>query len=219
MKAQVLPLLTSICILFYSCGSDEKISREVFEEVQKANEIKKLSEVDIFNEALKWGEEISVEAQKQLMATLEKAIEEKGVSGAVEFCNIQALPILKEVGDPYGVSIRRVSNDYRNPEDQPLEEEKMILEAYEYNQENGIKHESNLQKINDGAVLLFTKAITIPNGLCLNCHGETGKEISEEALQKINQLYPEDKAKGHEIGDLRGMWSIAIPQRAVVNRL
>src|SRR5690606_18597158 len=219
MKAQVLPLLTSICILFYSCGSDEKISREVSEEVQKANEIKKLSEVDIFNEALKWGEEISSEAQKQLMNTLQQAIEEHGVGGAVEFCNVQALPILKEVGEQYGVTIRRVSHDYRNPADQHNEEEKMVLEAYEYNQEHGIKHEPNLQKVKEGSVLLFTKAITIPEGLCLNCHGDPGQDIQEETLDKINHLYPEDKAKGHAIGDLRGMWSIAIPQKEVVKRL
>lgn len=219
MKAPLLPVFASICVLFYSCGSDQKISREVFEEVQQANQVKKLSEVDIFNEALKWGEEISVEAQKQLMATLEKAVEEKGASGAVKFCNTQALPILEEVGNRYGVSIRRVSNDYRNPGDQPLEEERMILEAYEYNQENNITHEPNLQKIKDGSVLLFTKAITIPSTLCLNCHGEPGTDIDEETLQEISQLYPQDKAKGHAIGDLRGMWSIAIPQKEVINRL
>ena len=219
MKAPLLPVFASICVLFHACGSDQKISREVFEEVQQANQVKKLSEVDIFNEALKWGEEISMEAQKQLMATLGKAMEEKGVSGAVEFCNVEALPILKEVSAQYGVSIRRVSNDYRNPADQPLEDEKMILEAYEYNQKNDIKHEPNLQKIKEGAVLLFTNAITIPSSLCLNCHGQPGKDIDEETLQKIDQLYPQDKAKGHAVGDLRGMWSIAIPQKKVINRL
>ena len=215
MKAQVLLFFASICVLFYSCGSDEKISREVFEEVQKANEVKKLSEVDIFNEALKWGEQISVEAQTQLMATLEKAIEEKGASGAVEFCNTQALAIIKEVGERHGVTIRRVTNAPINPADQPLEEEKLLLEAYQYNEQNGIRHEPNLQKIKDGSVLLFTKAITNPDGLCLNYHGEPDKEIDGETLRKISPSNPEDKAQD----GLSGMWSIAIPQKEVVKRL
>lgn len=207
-------------ILLFSCNSKDRISHEVFEQVQQANEVKKLSEVDIFNEALKWGEEISIEAQKQLMGTLQKAVEEKGASGAVEFCNMQALPILQEVSTRYGVTIRRVSNDYRNPADQAQqEEEKAVLAAYEYNEENGIKNETNLQKIEDGSILLFTKAITIPGGLCLQCHGEPGKDIQDETLQKIRQLYPEDKATGHAIGDLRGMWSILIPKKEVVKRL
>ena len=220
MKTALLPTCVLLGSVLFACNSEQKISREVFEEVQNANEIKKLSEVDIFNEALRWGEEISTEAQQQLMETLQKAIKEKGPSGAVEFCNVQALPILKEVGDKYGVLIRRVSNDYRNPVDQALgEEEKNLLQAYEYNEQNNIKHESNLQKIEDGSVLLFTKAITIPGGLCLHCHGEPVKDIDEETLQKIDKLYPEDKAKGHAIGDLRGMWSIAIPQKEVVKKL
>jgi len=53
----------------------------------------------------------------------------------------------------------------------------------------------------------------------LNCHGEPGKEISEETLQKLNELYPEDKAIGHQIGDLRGMWSIKIPKKEVVKEM
>ena len=214
MKAQVLPLLTSICILFYSCGSDEKISREVFEEVQKANEVKKLSEVDIFNEALKWGEEISVEAQKQLMVAREKAIEEKGTSEAVDFCNAHVLAILKELGDQYGVTIRRVSNDLGNPANQPLEEEKMLLEAYEYNDQNGIRHEPNLQKIKNGSVLLFTKAILRVDALCLHDQGQPGNS-DEETLQKISPSNSEDIAQER----LSGMWSISIPQKEVVKRI
>ena len=219
MKASVLPLFVGVGIMLVSCGSEERISREVFEEVQQANEVKKVSEVDIFNEAMKWGEEISLEAQKQLMATLTKAVEEKGPEGAVKFCHVEALPLLKELGDQYGVTIRRVSNQYRNPVDQPHGEEKMLLEAYEYNQEHGLKHTPNVQRTDDGSTLLFTKAITIPNGLCLNCHGQVGTDISAETSQKLSQVYPQDKATGHNIGDLRGMWSIAIPQKAIVDRL
>src|SRR5690606_18458726 len=158
---------------------------------QRANEVKKLNEVDIFNEALKWGEQISREAQEQLDTALEQAMKEKGDTGAVEFCTTLAPAILKDLGGQYGVSIRRLPIDDASLAEQLLEEEKMLLEAYRYNEQNGIKHEPNLQKIEEGAVLLFTKAITVPDGLCLHYPGETGKEISEEALQKKNHLSPE----------------------------
>src|SRR5690554_4338957 len=219
MRLAFIAAALSVSGCFFSCDSEKKISREVFEEVQRANEIKKVKEADIFNEALKWGEEISSKAQEQLMGTLQQTIEAKGVAGAVEYCNVNALPIIAEVGDQYGVVIRRTSHDYRNPVDQPNEDEKLLLQAYEYNQENNIKNEANIQQLEDGKILMFTKAITIPGRLCLNCHGDPGKEIGEETLSKINQLYPEDKAKEHAIGDLRGMWSIAIPRKEVVNRL
>ena len=220
MKKLTFPLAILFFHLMLSCSSDKRISREVFEQVQKSHEIKKISEADILNKALEWGEEISLEAQKELMGTLQKAIGDQGVPGAVEFCNIEALPILKQVSGEYGVSIRRVSNKYRNPADQPSESEKGILEAYEYNEENGVEGDAaNIQKVENGTELLFTKAITIPEGLCLNCHGEPGVDIQEETLEIIDRLYPEDKAKGHQIGSLRGMWSISIPIKEVVNKM
>lgn len=216
---QLLPALITIFALSVSCGSEKKIDREVFEQVQQAHEVKRVSEADVYNEALKWGNEISGEMQEQLMGTLQKAMEEHGVAGAVEFCNVSALPMLKDLGDKHGVSIRRVSNDFRNPADKPNKEEQPLLDAYEYNEANKLKYSPNIQKSTDGKVLLYTKAITIPGKLCLNCHGEPGKDINAEVMDKINRLYPEDKATGHREGDLRGMWSIAMPQKAVVNRL
>ena len=215
MKAQVLPLIASICLLFCSCGSDEKISREVFEEVQRANEVKKVSEVDIFNEALKLGEEISVDAQNHLMVALEKVIDEKGASGAAHFCSTQIPVLLKEIGDKYGVTIRRMPYHSGNTDIETLEEERMLLEAYAYNEQNGITHEPNLQKIEDGSVLLFTKAITVTDGLCLNYKGEAGEDIDEQTLRNITPSNPEDSTES----GLRGMWSIAIPQKEVVKKL
>ena len=150
---------------------------------------------------------------------LQKAISEKGIPEAIDFCNVEALPILSEVGQKYNISIKRASIDFRNPLDKPTEEELPILDAYSYNSENDIKNEPNIQKFENGEILLYTKAIQIPNGLCLNCHGETKTDINEETLDKIQKLYPEDKAKNHKIGDLRGMWSIRLPKAEVIKRL
>lgn len=202
-----------------SCGSGERVSKEVFDDVNEAMEVKKLNEAEIFEEAMIWGDSISTEAQKQLMGHLQKAIAEKGVPGAIEFCKAEALPILEEVSQKHGVEVRRVSNRYRNPQDRPTEMEQRILETYEYNDENEMESTPNLQKIEDGQAYLYSKAIIIPGGLCLNCHGDPQKDISAETLEKINSLYPQDKATGHEIGDLRGMWSIKIEKKEVVKRM
>lgn len=213
-------LISATSLIFLgSCGPQERVSKETFEEVNQAMEIKRLTEVEILNEAMIWGDSISIEAQAQLISALQNAVSEKGVTGAVEFCNVQALPILSEVSEKYGVSIRRASNRYRNAADQPTEEEKTILDAYEYNAENGNKSDPNIQKFENGEVYLYTKAIVIPNGFCLSCHGEMGKDINDETLEKLAQLYPQDQAKGHKVGDLRGMWSIRIPKKEVVKRL
>lgn len=206
-------------LLIYSCGPQERVSKEVFEAVNEKMEVKKLSDFEIVQEAMVWGDSIATEAQVQLISNLQKAIAEKGVDGAVEFCNVNATPLLNEVAEKYNVSIRRASNRYRNPADQPTEDELPLLEAYEYNAENGIKSEPNIQKIENGDILLYTKAIVIPGAFCLSCHGDPSKEIDSNTLQKIDSIYPNDKARGHQIGDLRGMWSIRIPKKEVVNRL
>lgn len=206
----------SLIIGISSCNDGKKIDRKLVDEVNKANEVKKLSEAEITAHAMKWGEEISMDAQKALMGTLQKAIQEKGPEGAVSFCNVEALGITKEVADKYKVTIKRVSVKNRNPKNVPNEKEKELLDAYAYNSENKIENQANIQKIEDGQVLLFTKAITIPNGLCLNCHGQPGKDIQEGTAEKINNLYPDDKAINYQVDDLRGMWSIAMPKKEVV---
>jgi hypothetical protein len=202
-----------------SCGPQERVSKEVFEEVNQNMEVKKLSEAEILEQAMEWGDSISTVAQKELVSQLQNAIAEKGVPGAIDFCNVNALGILQKVSDTYQVSIRRASNRYRNSSDQPTADEQAILEAYEYNAEKDLKSEPNIQKVQNGEVLLYTKPIVIPNGMCLSCHGEAGKEINEETLQKINELYPDDRAKGHQVGDLRGMWALRIPKSEVVKRM
>jgi hypothetical protein len=214
-----LTYLFSIVLISFSCGPRERISKEVFEEVSRSMEVKKLNESDIIQEAMVWGEEISKEAQEQLMNTLKEAIAEQGVSGAVKFCNTEALPILKEVSEKYGVEIRRASTRYRNPKDQPTSEEGAILEAYEYSIDQEMESGANIQKVQDGEVYLFTKAIIIPNALCLNCHGQPGEEINPETMETLKELYPEDKAVGHVVGGLRGMWSIKLPKKEVIKRI
>ncbi len=214
LKKIVLPAL-----LISSCGPRERVSKEVFEAVNNKMEVKKLSDFEIVQEAIVWGDSIATEAQVQLMTNLQKAIAEEGVAGAVEYCQVNAIPILAEVSDKYGVAIRRVSNRYRNPADRPTAVELSLLEAYEYNAENGIESEPNIQKTENGEVLLYTKAIKIEREFCLNCHGDPAKNIEAATLEKINTLYPNDQAKGHQMGDLRGMWVIRIPTKEIVNRL
>lgn len=220
MKSIILPAFTGILLLsLFSCNNEERISREVFDDVKKGMAVKRVSDLQIVEKALAMGNEISDEAQEQLMHALHNAIDEKGFVEAMAFCNAEALPIVQSVGDEYGVEVRRVSNRYRNPHDQPRENEKALLDAYEYNQEIGESSEPNIQKLQNGEVLLYTRAITIPGQFCLNCHGEPNVDIVGELKEKINTLYPDDKAIGHEIGDLRGMWSISIPRKEVIKRL
>lgn len=213
-----LPVLCFLSLLI-ACESEKKVNKDVIDEIKKLSEVKKVNEADMISYAMKWGDEISAEAQQTLIGTLQKAIAEHGVDGAVEFCRAEALPITHEVGKKHNVTVKRVSLKNRNPSNSPSEVEKNLLEAYAYNVENGIENKPNIQKIDEGETLLFTKAIAIPNGMCLNCHGEPGTDVAEETLSKIEMLYPEDQATGFKVGDLRGMWSIALPKSEVIKNM
>jgi hypothetical protein len=54
--------------------------------------------------------------------------------------------------------------------------------------------------------LRYVKPILV-QAECLNCHGSANK-IMPEVKQLISQAYPDDKAVGYKIGDLRGVVSL-----------
>ena len=161
-----------LLILLFSCGPQERISKEVFDDVQRNNDVKRITEVAILEEAMVWGDSITQEAQAQLIAQLQQAIAANGHSGAIDFCQVNALPLLKSLETKYAVTLRRVSSRPRNPADAPNADEIPLLDAYSYNAENNISSDPSIQKLQQGEVLLYTKPITIGNAMCLSCHGD-----------------------------------------------
>lgn len=205
-----------ILMLMISCGPRERVSKEVFDAVNKQMEAKKLSDSQIMEGALIWGDSIAEAAQNQFLASLQQAVSEKGVVGGVPFCNLEATQIASELESKYGVVIKRTASKARNKANLPVGMEVELLDAYRYNAENEIENRPNIQKIEQGDVLLYTKAIVIKNKFCLSCHGVPDIDIQPETLRKINELYPQDSAKNFKVGDLRAMWSIRLPKRQVV---
>jgi len=188
-------LIIILPILIFSCGPQERISKEAFDDVQRNNDVKRITEVAILEEAMIWGDSITQEAQAQLLAQLQQAITANGHAGALDFCKVNALPILKSL------------------------ETKQAVNAYSYNAENNILADPSIQKLQQGEVFLYTKPITISNAMCLSCHGDPKKDIAPETAAKLKQLYPQDPATGYAEGDLRGMWALRFPKKEVVKRL
>jgi len=90
-------LIIILPILIFSCGPQERISKEAFDDVQRNNDVKRITEVAILEEAMVWGDSITQEAQAQLTAQLQEAIAANGPAGALDFCKVNALPILKSL--------------------------------------------------------------------------------------------------------------------------
>ncbi len=161
------------------------------------------------------GDSISMMAKAALGSQLKAAIQEGGPAYAVEFCNVAAYPILDSL--PAKASIRRASLRIRNPKDAPTDTEKEILQYYESRLSSEELLEPQVRET--GNNILYARPILLDNPLCLNCHGSPGTHIQEETMAKLDQLYPEDNAKNHALGDLRGIWSISFDRDELVSYL
>lgn len=193
------------------------MNQESIKEEKKNREIKRVREGEVLNAALSQGRELAGEAQKELLSTLQQAIETHGIAGAVEYCHVEALPLMDSLGQSGGVIIRRVSHQYRNPDDAPDEVEGQLLDAYAYSLEQNEDPGDNIQMLDEGKIL-YTKPIVLKMPLCLKCHGEENM-ISPDTKARINELYPEDKATGFKEDDLRGMWSIEFDKKEVIKNM
>lgn len=202
-KALLFLFLLSITILLInSCGDSAK--KESAEDKASNNET--LSK-DEKKEYRKTGKEIVKSSFEALSSHLKFAMESGGVDGAIQYCSVKAIPLVDSLSEAHNVEVRRTSAKYRNPEDKPTDFEKKMLNYFKKKKEEGKKLHPAVKKGPDGKVTYF-HPITIGNKLCLNCHGEPGKTMTEESLKSIKELYPEDRATGYKQGDFRGLWVI-----------
>jgi len=208
-------LIISICLISLVSACNKTISKEeqkAINEELASRKIRRITDAQIYDAAMKMGDSISSLSQKKLGQTLKHRINEDGVIGALEYCNVNAYPLVDSLSKHFNAEIKRVSNRSRNEKDNPDEMEKQLLDAYQYNLENSLELSPGVQKIGKESYL-YTKPIILNSGLCLQCHGEIGTDLDEDFAAQIKALYPNDNALGHKINDLRGMWSIKLNKK------
>lgn len=164
------------------------------------------------------GDKISLAAQRALGGQLKKAIMEYGPSYALQFCNTAAYQMLDTLKTDLNVSIKRASLRVRNPKDAPSDIERKILEEYKEQLAVGKEPEVKVEVLSSKQVL-YARPIILDNPMCLNCHGKVGSQVSDETYNLIQKLYPKDKAINHQMGDLRGIWSITFDTNELANYL
>lgn len=213
-------LLSLVFLLTYviSCTSDKRIDKEAVKKEIKSREIKKATEAEIVSKVHEIGNTIALNSKKALGKKLKGALQNGGVENAISFCNLNAMPLVDSLSKIYGAEIKRVTLKARNPNDLPNDTEKKLLEAYAYQWKDSIPLQANVQAMDDGKYL-FTKPILIDNELCLKCHGSLDNGLTKETDDFLKKKYPIDKATGYQLGDLRGMWSITIAKKKVVQSL
>jgi len=148
----------------------------------------------------------------QLKGELESALGSAGPVGAIEVCNIKAPAIAGEISERKGWKIGRTSLKLRNPGNAPDAWELAVLEKFERRRaagEDPAKIEFyEIVEENGGKAFRYMKAIPTAEKPCLMCHG---KNIPTEVSAKLDDLYPDDKARGYGAGELRGAFTIVQP--------
>jgi len=155
---------------------------------------------------LEKGTDITTATFNVLSGQLKSALQEKGVAGAIKYCNLAAYPLVDSLSRLHNASIRRTSLKARNPGDKPTAKEQAVLDAYHASEKAG---EALLPKVLpvDASTVAYYAPIQVQEP-CLKCHGKLGESLKAEDYATILELYPYDEAIGYAAGDLRGIWSV-----------
>ena len=143
-----------------------------------------------------------------LRNALTTAIHNKGVQGAVSYCNENAYPITAALASE-NITIKRIAEKYRNPLNAPDSTDAIQWRTFTTAKANG---DSLLPAIIAGKNIVHYYKPILLQPMCSACHGKTGKDIPLPVAATIDSLYPNDKAKDFALGDLRGMWKISFAQ-------
>ncbi len=169
-----------------------------------------LSGKEIPQEVIDTGNKVSNELLHQLGSKLKHEAKTNGLLQAAKFCNNNALTLTEEVNlhQVEGITVKRISLKERNSANIPTPDEVEVLKSMEK-----MAKQKNLPtyiiEVNEKSYKYY-KPLIIKKALCLKCHGDIDKD--PELSQFIKEAYPEDKATGYKMGDLRGAVLVEIKQ-------
>ena len=143
-----------------------------------------------------------------LKGELQKGMKRGGPVTAISVCNVKAPMLAEETGKKSGWQVARTSLKLRNPKNKPDAWEQTVLKAFETRKAAGedvtkIEY-TEVMTLDGRKTFRYMKAIPTAE-LCLNCHGT---EIKPEVARSLDELYPEDKARGYKAGDIRGAFTL-----------
>ena len=147
----------------------------------------------------------------QLKGELEAAMKSGGPLNAIDVCHKTAPVIAKTLSDKYGWEIARTSLKTRNPDNAPDSWETGVLENFEQRKAKGedVVPMAYFEAVETNGKKNFRFMKAIPTAeVCLKCHGT---DIAPEVKAKLQEIYPDDKATGFKLGDIRGAFTISQP--------
>ena len=146
-----------------------------------------------------------------LQEQLKSAMAVGGPTAAIEVCEIAAPAIAADASEDRGWTVGRTSLKLRNPANAPDAWELSVLRDFEARKAAG-EDPAGIDRaefvVRGGQrTFRYMKAIGT-QAVCTVCHGTA---IAPEVAAALDALYPEDRARGFEVGDIRGAFSITQP--------
>lgn len=144
----------------------------------------------------------------ELVGELKKGLKSGGPVEAIAVCNVQAMPIATKHSAQSGWTVKRSSHKLRNSANTPDAFEAKAIREFQTRQANGEMAKDLVMAattVEDGQKT-FRMVKAIPTGKpCITCHGT---DIKPEVTTKLGALYPDDKARGFKMGEMRGIFSL-----------
>ncbi len=145
----------------------------------------------------------------ELGMKLKTALGEGGAVEAIRVCNVVAPDIADRLSTEHDWHIARTSLQPRNTDNAPDDWEAAVLRDFDERLRNGeaIKDMEYFAEVatEDGTLFRYMKPIPT-QGLCLTCHGS---DIDPVVQSEISRLYPDDRATGYRMGDIRGAFTLS----------
>jgi len=147
----------------------------------------------------------ALQTKGKLGMNLMNAINTHGTEYAVEFCSTKAIVITDSMATSLNASIKRVSDQPRNPINLTNENETAFINELKQKISKGEKMTPKFSE-SDGKITGYFPIET--NAMCLQCHGSKDLDIKPNVLKKIELLYPKDQATGYKENQIRGIFVV-----------
>jgi hypothetical protein len=141
--------------------------------------------------------------RSSLASTIEGRTEEPTMQTMKEVCKPVGMKAM-QLSEENGWQVKQIASKYRNPAHAPDDlQSKLALARFEQNPE--LMGFWDREIVNDQAGTRYYRRINV-EASCLACHG-----LKNNRPQFVKDNYPQDLAYSFHVGDLRGMYSVFIP--------
>lgn len=153
------------------------------------------------------GQQLAMQTRKALGGNLKAALKNGGAEAAVSFCKTRAITITEEMSAKLDATIRRASDRPRNPDNSASEVELELIRQFQGALARGDKPTPAVREVEDRMIGYYP---IVTSGMCLQCHGTVGTDITAETHAVIQEAYPKDQATGYGSNEVRGLFVVAM---------